>query len=130
MEVTQTAAQGPDMLLILILTVVALFVAVAFIGFLIYFYPYFKNLYKYREREKYSLGFILLQITVPKANEVKIDAAEQFISALYSIKVGAGGFLGLFKDLKPQPHIAFEIVALPESIRFFIASHKKYQDFV
>ena len=130
MEVTQTAAQGPDMLLILILTVVALFVAVAFIGFLIYFYPYFKNLYKYREREKYSLGFILLQITVPKANEVKIDAAEQFISALYSIKVGAGGFLGLFKDLKPQPHIAFEIVALPESIRFFIACHKKYQDLV
>lgn len=131
MEVTQTtASQGSDLLLIAILTLVALFLTLGLIGFLIYFFPYFKNLYKYREREKYSLGFVLLQITVPKANEVKIDAAEQFISSLYSIKAGSGGFLGMFKDLKPQPHIAFEIVALPESIRFYIACHKKYQDLV
>ncbi len=131
MEVTQTTvAQGPDLLFFAVLVLVALFGTLILIGFLIYFYPYFKNLYKYREREKYSLGFVLLQITVPKANEVKIDAAEQFISALYSIKIGAGGFLGMFKDLKPQPHIAFEIVALPESIRFYVACHKKYQDLI
>ncbi|MBI2594015.1 type IV secretion system DNA-binding domain-containing protein, partial [Candidatus Daviesbacteria bacterium] len=131
MEVTQAAAsQGPDLLSIAILVLIALLITAAFIGFLIYFFPYFKNLYKYREREKYSLGFILLQVTVPKANEVKIDAAEQFISALYSIKAGSGGFLGMFKELKPQPHVAFEIVALPESIRFYIACHKKYQDLV
>jgi hypothetical protein len=131
MEVTQTTVtQGPDLLLVAFLVLLALLGTLVLIGFLIYFYPYFKNLYKYREREKYSLGFILLQVTVPKANEVKIDAAEQFISALYSIKVGAGGFLGMFKDLKPQPHIAFEIVALPESIRFYVACHKKYQDLI
>lgn len=131
MEVTQTTvAQGPDLFFFAVLVLAALLGTLILIGFLIYFYPYFKNLYKYREREKYSLGFVLLQITVPKANEVKIDAAEQFISALYSIKIGAGGFLGMFKDLKPQPHIAFEIVALPESIRFYVACHKKYQDLI
>ncbi len=131
MEVTQTAvAQGPDFGLIMIIIFGALLITLALLGLAIYFYPYFKNLYKYREREKYSLGFVLLQITVPKANEVKIDAAEQFISSLYSIKAGSGGFLGMFKDMKPQPHISFEIVALPESIRFFIACHKKYQDLI
>ena len=71
-----------------------------------------------------------MQITVPRANEIKIDAAEQFIAAISSIKVGSGGFMGMFKDLKPQPHISFEIVALPESIRFYIACHKKYQDLI
>ncbi len=127
---TQAAGAAPDLFTILIILVVALLMTLALLGLGIYFLPYFLNLYKYREREKYSLGFVLLQITVPRGNETKIDAAEQFISALSSIKVGAGGFLGLFKNMKPQPHVSFEIVAQPESIKFFIACHKKYQDLI
>ncbi len=114
----------------MIAALVGLILVASVIGALIYFLPFLINLYKYRDREKYSLGFVLLQITVPRANEVKIDAAEQFISALTSIKTSGGGFLGLFKNLKPQPHISFEIVASTESIRFYVACHKKYQDLI
>ena len=129
-ETTVVSQNSPDLFLIAILVFISIGASLALVGFLIYFYPYFKNLYKFREREKYSLGFVLMQITVPRGNEVKIDAAEQFIAAISSIKIGTGGFMNLIKDIKPQPHIAFEIVALPESIRFYIACHKKYQDLI
>src|SRR5581483_11443354 len=36
----------------------------------------------------------------------------------------------MLKGFKPQPHISFEIVALPESLRFYVACHKKHQDLV
>ena len=133
MEATPIASQAavaPDIFTILIVLAVGLLLTLAVLGLGIYFLPYFINLYKYREREKYSLGFVLLQVTVPRGNEVKIDAAEQFIQALNSIKVSGGGFLGMFKNLKPQPHVSFEMVAQPESIRFFIACHKKYEDLI
>ncbi len=95
-----------------------------------YFWPRFRSWYKARDREKESLKFVLLQIVVPRANEVKIDAAEQLISALYATKASDNGFFGLFKGFKPQPHISFEIVALPESIKFYVACHKKHQDLI
>jgi hypothetical protein len=129
-SVTSAASSGVDFGLILVVVLVILIIVGSVAGMVAYFYPFFANLYKYREREKYSLGFVLLQITVPRGNEIKIDAAEQFINALYSIKIGAGGFMGMFKNMKPQPHISFEIVGTPESIRFYVACHKKYQDLI
>ncbi len=124
------ATSGPDIGMILILSLIILIAIGTLFGLAVYFYPFFANMYKYREREKYSLGFVLLQITVPRGNEIKIDAAEQFINALASIKIGAGGWMGLFKNMKPQPHISFELVGTPESIRFYVACHKKYQDLI
>ena len=101
------------------------------IGFGYFWWPVFQAWQKYKDREKDSLKFVLLNITVPRANEVKIDAAEQFFSTLSSIKVSDNGlFLGQLKGFKAQPHISFEIVALPESIKFYVACHKKYQDLV
>ena len=41
---------------------------------------------KLRGREKKSLDSVLLQIAVPRGNEIKIDAAEQMFASLYSIK--------------------------------------------
>jgi hypothetical protein len=80
---------------------------------------------KYRNREKQSLEFVLLQVAVPKDNEVKIDAAEQFFSAISSIS--HGGFLSF---LKPQQHISFEIVGKVGDIRFYVSVHQHLRDLV
>lgn len=126
---TNTASTGFDPLtwVVLALAVLIILGVVAGLGF--YLYPLFVGWYKYRSREKESLQFVLLQVAVPRGNETKIDAAEQMISALHAIRVPTGYF-GMFKSWKAQPHISFEIVAVTESIRFFIACHKKHRDLV
>src|SRR5882672_8759730 len=63
---------------------------------------------RYRNRESVSLNSILLQVTVPKENEIKIDAAEQLFSSLYALYGTTR-----FEYFKPQPHMSFEIVGLP-----------------
>ena len=126
----QAAGGGFDLLTILIVLGSIGLVVLSIAGLISLFWPKIVGFYKYRDKEKFSLGFVLLQITIPRGNEVKIDAAEQIISALYSIKTSGGGPFGLFKPFHPQPHITLEIVAQPESIRFYVACHKKYQDLI
>jgi hypothetical protein len=82
-------------------------------------------LWKYRDREKRSLSYVLLQIAVPRENEIKIDAAEQMFASLY----------GMYNTkwwafTKPQDHIAFEIVARREDIRFYVAVPRNLVDLV
>jgi hypothetical protein len=79
---------------------------------------------RHRKREERSLGSVLLQVAVPFNNEIKIDAAEQLFASLYSIKSKSG-----FLSLKPPSHISFEIVALPEDIRFYVSVPKDLRDF-
>lgn len=78
-----------------------------------------------KDREERSLDFVLLQVAVPRDNEVKIDAAEQMFASLYSIYKG-----GTLSFLKPQDHFSFEIVALPEQIKFYISCPRSLQDLV
>jgi len=78
-----------------------------------------------KNREERSLKFVLLQVAVPRDNEIKIDAAEQMISALSSIRRG-----GRFSFLKLQEHISFEIVGLPEDIRFYVSVPQNLKDMV
>src|SRR5690348_9382342 len=61
--------------------------------------------YKWNGREKASLDSILLQVSLPRDNEIKIDAAEQLFSGFSSLRKS-----GRFAFLKPQQHISFEIV--------------------
>lgn len=82
-------------------------------------------LWKYRDREKRSLEYVLLQVAVPRDNEIKIDAAEQLFSSLHSIAHG-----GFWSFLKPQEHLSFEIVAKREDIRFYVACPRSKMDFV
>jgi hypothetical protein len=89
------------------------------IGFLLFI------LFKYRGREEKSLDFVLLQLALPRNNEIKIDVAEQMFASLYSIKKG-----GKLSFLKPQDHFSFEIVALPEDIRFYVSCPKRLQDLI
>jgi len=78
-----------------------------------------------KDREERSLDFVLLSVAVPRDNEVKIDAAEQMFSSLYSVYKS-----GTFSFLRPQDHISLEIVALPEQIKFYFSCPKSLQDLV
>lgn len=80
---------------------------------------------KIRKREQRSLELVLLEISLPRDNEIKIDAAEQLFASLYSLYHG-----GFFSFLSPQEHLSFEIVALPEDIRFYVACPGKLKDLV
>jgi len=82
--------------------------------------------WKFKDREKRSLEFVLLQVAVSRDNEIKIDAAEQMFASLFSVKKG-GGILGF---LKAQEHMSFEIVARKEDIRFYVSVPDKLRDLV
>src|ERR1035437_4436154 len=76
-----------------------------------------------RGREAQSLDSTLIQVTVPRDNEIKIDAAEQFFASFAGIKIG-----GMFSFIKYRPHISFEIVGMAEDIRFYVYAPNKYRD--
>ncbi len=78
-----------------------------------------------RGRESQSLDSTLIQVTLPRDNEIKIDAAEQFFASFTGIKSS-----GMFAFLKYRPHISFEIVGMPEDIRFYVYTPNKYRDLV
>ncbi|HCS79397.1 TPA: hypothetical protein DIV55_06720 [Patescibacteria group bacterium] len=82
-------------------------------------------LWKFRNREEHSLDYVLVQVAVPRDNEIKIDAAEQLFASLHSIQHG-----GFWSFLKPQQHISFEIVAKQEDIRFYVSTPRKLMDLV
>jgi len=82
---------------------------------------YFKN----RDREANSIDSVLLQVAVPRNNEIKIDVMEQLFSSLYSMKKG-----GWWERFSVQPAISFEIVAKLEDIRFYVWVPKRLKDAV
>src|SRR3990167_3468118 len=100
MEVDITQ-QGPDILTILV--GIAIFVAVCLIiaGVVAYFWRFIVGHFKFKAREDTSLKYVLLQVTVPKDNEIKIDAAEQLFATFSSLKKSGGWFA----RFKPQTHI-------------------------
>ncbi len=102
----------------LVLTTI-LFGGVGALGYIVFF------LWKYRDREERSLEYVLMQVAVPRDNEIKIDAAEQLFASLHSMYKG-----GFWSFLKPQPHISFEIVAKSEDIRFYVSVPRKLMDLV
>jgi hypothetical protein len=109
------------MFLLLFLAILSAFLAV---GISILFYFLFLN-YKFRDREKSALDSTLLQVALPRDNEVKIDAAEQLFSSFASLHKG-----GRFSFLNPQPSLSLEIVGMPGDIRFYVSTPNKYKDFV
>ena len=124
MEVTQTNGINFASFAALMIGVLAVLLLLA--GIFLFLKKYFVGWIKYRGREKNSLQFVLLQIKVPRANEIKIDAAEQLFATIASLRK-SGGLLSVFKV---QPQLSFEVVALHESIRFFVSCHKSHQDLI
>ena len=91
----------------------------AVIGYVLFIF------YKNKKREERSIDSVLLQIGVPKGNEIKIDAMEQLFATLSSIKKG-----GWKQKFDIQPVVSFEMVAKTEDIRFYIWTPKKLQDLI
>ena len=87
-------------------------------------YMFFQWL-KHRRREDYALNFVTLLVRLPKDNEIKIDAAEQMFTGLYSLKKS-----GPLQFLKPEDIFSFEIVALQERIEFHVNCPRKIKDLV
>ncbi|MFH1705315.1 MAG: DUF87 domain-containing protein [Patescibacteria group bacterium] len=105
-------------------TAALLLIALLLVGLAIFLYG-LVVWWRWRKREEDALKFVLLQIAIPKNNEVKIDAMEQIISSLSSIKTG-----GKFKFLKTQPHISLELVSTGGEIKFYISCHRKIKELV
>ncbi len=78
--------------------------------------------YRNRKRESDSLDSTLLQVSLPRDNEIKIDAAEQLFASLSSIEKNT-----FFKSVPP---LTFEIVGLPGDIRFYVNTPNAVRDFV
>lgn len=107
----------------------ALFLSIILVGLLISgsilsFYV-FRLWMRNKNRESESLGSTLLQIALPRDNEIKIDAAEQLFSSFAAIGKPPKRF-----QFKNPPHLSFEIVGLPGDIRFYVHVPKKLRDFV
>ena len=81
--------------------------------------------YKFRHREKESIESTLIQVSLPRDNEIKIDAAEQLFASFASFRKD-----GRLSFLTEQPSMSFEIVGMPGDIRFYINVPHKYKDFV
>src|ERR1035437_2447775 len=101
-----------------VIIAVAIFLLAA-LGYAVFIY--FKN----RNREAASIDSVLLQVAVPRNNEIKIDVMEQLFSSLYSLKKG-----GWKQKFSVQPTISFEIVARLEDIRFYVWAPKKLKDLI
>ncbi|HZE87243.1 MAG TPA: type IV secretion system DNA-binding domain-containing protein [Methylomirabilota bacterium] len=118
--------QNPTVLLFTLLTVISIIggVIIGSLGLGYIFILWVRN----RKRESISLNSTLLQITVPRDNEIKIDAAEQLFSSLASIRrVWSSDKWAYFKA---QPHLSFEIVGLPGDMRFYVHVPNNFRDFV
>jgi len=81
--------------------------------------------FRWRNREDYSIDSVLFQITVPRGNEIKIDAMEQVFASMYSIKKG-----GWKQKFSFQPTVSFEIVAREQDIKFYVWCPKGVKDLV
>ncbi len=110
------------------LLVGVLFLGLLVVGVVILGY-FFIQFYKWRNREEHALEYVLLQVAVPRDNEVKIDAMEQFFSSLYTLYRGKANWFD-FEFLKIQEHVAFEIVALPGDIRFYVSVPQKQRELI
>ncbi len=106
-----------------LLTITLVVVSLGLLGYL------FLQFYKWRNREEHALDYVLLQVAVPRDNEVKIDAMEQFFSSLYSIYRGKSSWFD-FDFLRIQDHISFEIVGRPGDIRFYVSVPQKQRDLI
>ncbi len=73
--------------------------------------------------EKRSLDSVLYEVRLPRNNEIEIQAADQMFSAFLGISEKPKGWKKWFGS---DVSLSFEIVAFPESIRFYVSTPKKF----
>ncbi len=81
--------------------------------------------FRMKKREEVSLEMVTIEITLPKDNEIKVDAAEQMFAAFSSLKKS-----GFWTFLEVDDTIAFEIVGKKSDIRFYVSAPSRIIDLV
>lgn len=102
----------------------AVFVALIVFGLVALGYALFV-FFRNRNREAASIDSVLLQVALPRNNELKIDVMDQLFSSLYTIKKS-----GWKQKFDLQPAISFEIVGKQEDIRYYVWTPKSLKDLV
>ncbi len=117
------ALSSPQILVSVVITGLFILLGLAVVGTGFFAGGYLLFLFfKFRDREKISLDSVLLQVALPRENEIKIDAAEQLFSSFSSIKKG---------NWHSAPdHLSFEIVGTHGDIRFYVHAPRRLQDLV
>lgn len=77
--------------------------------------------------EKKSLDAEIFEVRLPKTNEVEIQAADQMFSGLLNI---GEKLKGKQKYVGAKNFVSFEVVGLPETIRFYIVTSKNVSNTV
>lgn len=85
-----------------------------------------RKLMKSDRNEKANDG-VLLEVRVPRDNEIEIGVAENMFANLYGI---GGKDDGLGEYFSVNNCVSFEMVALPGEIRFFVHCPRTYADLV
>jgi len=106
---------------------IASFLALLVIGSIFAFLNYAKN-QREKQNLKRSLHSQLFEVRVPKNNDIEPQAADQMFSSLVSIADQPKSFWQ--KLFKTRDSISFEIVGLPESIRFYVSVPNRLADLV
>ncbi len=111
-------------LLILVLIVVIFLVTLLLIRHL---YKRFQEAVQRNSFLKKSLSTVLLEVKVPRNNEIEIQAADQLFATLSGIQ---GSLSRLQKRFGARNFVSFEIVAFPQLIRFYVCVPKKLASMV
>lgn len=104
--------------------IIAIFVLISILVAIFFWIK--KRLLRKDRNEKANDG-VLMEVRVPRDNEVEIGVAEQMFANLYGIG-GKGD--GLAEHFTVGNAVSFEIVGLPGEIRFFVHCPKKFADLV
>lgn len=95
-------------------------------GFLTFIFIYLVIVYlRLKKREQISLEMVSLEVKLSRDNEIKIDAAEQMFSSLFSLK--KTDWLS-FLDLDDV--VAWEIVGKESDVRFYVSAPTRIIDLV
>ncbi len=81
--------------------------------------------FRLRKREQVSLEMVTVEVTLPKDNEIKIDAGEQMFGSFSSLKKS-----GWLSFLEIDDGLAFEIVGKKADIRFYVSAPARIIDLV
>lgn len=92
-----------------------------------YIFSRIKEGVKTASLEKKSLSAVLFEVRLPKSNEIEIQSADQMLSGFLGI---SSNLKGLDKWFGARNYISFEIVAFPDSIRFYVNTPKKLASLV
>jgi hypothetical protein len=110
--------------------VLLLFTAITLAGLLFLLFQLAIILNKMGKREERALDMVVLKVRLPKDNEIKIDAAEQLFTSLYSLKNSYDYFSKLMHKINLEETLAFEVVSSYGKIDFYLHIPTRLKDLV